>query len=69
MSHLGSTAKRLITSSAAMAFSSRIVMRDQPRIDDALANHIFDVEHIVWLSAARRAEPLLVGQEMVCAAS
>ena len=48
MSHFGFAAKRLITSSAAMAFSSRIVtVRWRRVVDDALAQHVLHVEHVV----------------------
>ena len=41
-------AKRLITSRAAMAFSSRIVIRGNKRgIHETLADHVGDIQHIV----------------------
>ena len=47
-SQRGSTAKRLITSSAAVAFSSRTVTVRRSRVvDDALAEHVLEVEQVV----------------------
>jgi len=46
MNQLRSTANRIITFSAARAFSSRMVtLRPRPRFDQPLAQHVFDVEH------------------------
>ena len=54
-SHFGFAANRLITSSAAMPFSSRIVtLWCKPRVDDTLARHVREVEHVVELLLCRQ---------------
>jgi hypothetical protein len=46
----GVAANRLITSSAAVAFSSRMVDAPlKPRLDDPLTKHILNIEKIVLL--------------------
>ena len=63
-SHFGLAAKRLITSSAAIAFSSRIVtVRCSRVVDDPLAEHVVDVEQLVVALLRGQRRRLLVLRE------